>query len=147
MTVFPVVTGFLYRLRTQTIIRQKVYWQETEKRKKKNSIANTHRKRHTRTHKHRHWHTDTFTLVLLLFVVLAITWSIAGIACRACHLSGTFFHCDTLACSQKHYLSTVIAEIFVRNLISYISCFWLKVQNFVWTLYQCMWHRPRSTKI
>ena len=25
MTVLPVVTGFLYRLRTQTIIRQKVY--------------------------------------------------------------------------------------------------------------------------
>ena len=28
MTVFPVVTGFLYRLRTQTIIRQKVYSQD-----------------------------------------------------------------------------------------------------------------------
>ena len=31
MTVFPVVTGFLYRLRTQTIIRQKVYSKEIEK--------------------------------------------------------------------------------------------------------------------
>ena len=29
MTVLPVVTGFLYRLRTQTIIRQKVYCLES----------------------------------------------------------------------------------------------------------------------
>ena len=33
---------------------------------------------------------------LCLVSLLLLTWSIAGVACRACHSSGTFFfHCDT----------------------------------------------------
>ena len=43
------------------------------------------------------WWNRPPTLVGIFFALclLLLTWSIAGIACRACHLSGTFFHCDT----------------------------------------------------
>ena len=38
-----------------------------------------------------------FSLVVIFFALclLLLTWSIAGVACRACHSSCTFFLCDT----------------------------------------------------
>ena len=33
-----------------------------------------------------------------------LTWNIAGFACRACHSSGTFFHCDTHTHTRIHTL-------------------------------------------
>ena len=43
------------------------------------------------------WWNGPPTLVVIFFALclLLLTWSIAGVACRACHSSGTFFHCDT----------------------------------------------------
>ena len=43
------------------------------------------------------WWNGPLTLVVIFFALclLLLTWSIAGVACRACHSSGTFFHCDT----------------------------------------------------
>ena len=39
---------------------------------------------------HAHMHTHTCCILFALCLLL-LTWSIAGIACRACHSSGTFF--------------------------------------------------------
>ena len=43
------------------------------------------------------WWNGPLSLVVIFFALclLLLTWSIAGVACRACHSSGTFFHCDT----------------------------------------------------
>ena len=42
------------------------------------------------------WWNGPLSLVFLFALcLLLLTWSIAVIACRACHSSGTFFHCDT----------------------------------------------------
>ena len=45
------------------------------------------------------WWNGPLSLVVIFFALclLLLTWSIAGVACRACHSSGTFFHCDTHA--------------------------------------------------
>ena len=81
------------------------------------SMTDEYRYAHARTHAHKHTHTHTHTLlffssvrmavidwwngplslVVIFFALclLLLTWSIAGVACRACHSSGTFFHCDT----------------------------------------------------
>ena len=39
------------------------------------------------------WWNGPLTLVVIFFALclLLLTWSIAGVACRACHSSGTFF--------------------------------------------------------
>ena len=45
---------------------------------------------------YRHTHTNLpLVLVVSHCIVLAATWSNAGITCRACHSSGASFHCDT----------------------------------------------------
>ena len=43
------------------------------------------------------WRNEPLTLVVIFFALclLLLTWSIAGIACCACHSSGIFLHCDT----------------------------------------------------
>ena len=44
------------------------------------------------------WWNGPLTLVVIFFalcLLLLLTWSIADVACRACHSSSTFFHCDT----------------------------------------------------
>ena len=77
--------------------------------------THTHTHAHTRTHAHTHAHTQAHTqththtngplsLVVIFFALclLLLTWSIAGVACRACHSSGTFFHCDTHAHTHMH---------------------------------------------
>ena len=65
-------------------------------------LAHTHARVHTHTHTHTHmavidWWNGPLTLVVIFFALclLLLTWSTAGVACRACHSSGTFFHCDT----------------------------------------------------
>ena len=53
------------------------------------------------------WQTDETSLLLLLcfslhcaHLLLLYIGEVAGIACRACHSSGTFFHRDTHVCTQ-----------------------------------------------
>ena len=43
------------------------------------------------------WWNGPLALVVIFFALcmLLLTWNIAGIVCRACHSSGTSFHCDT----------------------------------------------------
>ena len=50
------------------------------------------------------WWNGPLTLVVIFFALclLLLTWSIAGVACRACHSSGTFFHCDTHTHTHTH---------------------------------------------
>ena len=50
----------------------------------------------------RHTHTHTLVVIFFAFCLLLLTWSIAGVACRACHSSGTFFHCDTHTYTRAH---------------------------------------------
>ena len=54
------------------------------------------------------WWNGPLTLVVILFALclLLLTGSIAGAACRACHSSGTFFHCDTH--THTHWVGSVI---------------------------------------
>ena len=55
------------------------------------------------------WWNGPLTLVVIFFALclLLLTWSIAGVACRACHSSGTFFHCKRVAgmrtTSSRHH--------------------------------------------
>ena len=50
------------------------------------------------------WWNGPLTLVVIFFALclLLLTWSIASVACRACHSSGTFFHCDTHTHKHVH---------------------------------------------
>ena len=50
------------------------------------------------------WWNGRLTLVVIFFALclLLLTWSIAGVACSACHSSGTFFHCDTHTHTQNN---------------------------------------------
>ena len=50
------------------------------------------------------WWNGPLTLVVTFFALclLLLTWSIAGVACRACHSSGTVFHCDTHTHTHTH---------------------------------------------
>ena len=51
------------------------------------------------------WWNGPLTLVVIFFALclLLLTWSIACVACRACHSSGTpFFHCDTHTHTHTH---------------------------------------------
>ena len=67
---------------------------------------------HTHTHTHTSsvrtavidWWNGPLTLVVIFFALclLLLTWNIAGITCRACHSSGTFFHCDTHTHTHTH---------------------------------------------
>ena len=53
------------------------------------------------------WWNGPLILVVIFFALclLLLTWSIAGVACRACHSSGTFFHCDTHTHTHTHRTS------------------------------------------
>ena len=50
------------------------------------------------------WWNGSLPFVVFLFALwlLLLTWSIAGIACRACHSAGTFFHCHTHTHTHTH---------------------------------------------
>ena len=41
------------------------------------------------------WWNGPLTLVVIFFALCLLLFTIAGVACRACHSSCTFFHCDT----------------------------------------------------
>ena len=73
---------------------------------------------HTHTHTHTHtnfsfssvrmavinWWSGPLVLVVIFFALcmLLLTWNISGIICRACHSSGTLFHCDTHTHTHTH---------------------------------------------
>ena len=50
------------------------------------------------------WWNGPLTLVVIFFelCLLLLTFSIAGVACRDCHSSDTFFHCDTHTHTHTH---------------------------------------------
>ena len=62
-------------------------WHLTSKRPHTRAHAHTHTHTHTHAHTHIHTHAHAHT----------------GIVCRACHLSGTFFHCDTSTHALAHH--------------------------------------------
>ena len=59
------------------------------------------------------WWNGPLTLVVIFFALclLLLTWSIAGVACRACHSSGTFFHCDTHTHTQTNILHAITSTV------------------------------------
>ena len=68
-------------------------------------FCDTRTRTHAGTHTHTHTHTYTHTYsccILVALCLLLLTWSIAGIACRARHSPGTFFHCDTHTHTHTH---------------------------------------------
>ena len=63
--------------------------------------------------------THTLTLVVIFFALclLLLTLSIAGVACtcRACHSSGTFFHCDTHTHTHTFRFSHLCVVFFLSS--------------------------------
>ena len=49
------------------------------------------------------------------------TGSITGVACRACHSSDTFFHCDTHASARKNTRPVLVAG---RKSLGLVLIFW-----------------------
>ena len=91
---------------------------------KREVSVSLHKPRHTRTHANTcvglvncfsslfssvrmaviDWWNGPLSLVVIFFALclLLLTWRIAGVACRACYSSGSFFRCDTHTHTHTH---------------------------------------------
>ena len=86
-----------------------------------------------------HAHARTHTLIFFALCLLLLTWSIAGVDCRACHSSGTFFLCDTHTQARTHVHKAFYLLAFGRRglALPYFSRagqIWHRWQNPRWRL-------------
>ena len=86
-------------------------------------IACMYEHTHTRTYARTHAHILSLVVIFFALCLLLLTWSIAGVACRACHSSGTFFHCDT---HTRMHAMQVSAWTHLSSCCSqFLGCFFL----------------------